>query len=543
MRRVVPLILLASVAAYAAACGGDGGSAAPETTGPDAGVQAPDASPLVEDAGLVDAMVVDSGPPRCKPKGGGPYWVEEGQPVLATVSCAGAPAVVTVAPLPAGATFDDATKQLTWTPTLAQAGVYVLTVTVPSTGETATFKIGVADKFDDPANVPLDPLTYTEEFGLPVLHLDTSPTISDAAQTPASIRYRGHVYSAEAKYRGAASLQYPKKSFTVKFDKLDKFNEPYFPPAGFLKKRTLVLMTTFDDNAYVRNRLAFEMWNKLDPTHIRVQHYSAVVVLNGQYQGLYAVTDHVDGYLMEDHDLLQEGNLYKAVTHDANFKLTKHTGGAAKTILWDGFEKQEGLPEQGQPGAFDDLVALVNFVATSDQATFAAGIGTRIDVKAYQDWLILTTAIEARDTLGKNSYHYHDPAGGLFQMVPWDFNASFGQTWQTKRDPPNADPEAISTINHLFTRFLTEPAFAAALKTRYDATLKKEISQASVMAALDVMLAEVDKCARRDERKWRAKYLTYAGWSTRTDFTDFDGEVAYTKQWIKDRWTWLDAKY
>lgn len=500
-----------------------------------------DGSAVVVDA-AVDATV-DARSPPCLPTGGGPHWSEEGQPISVTVRCAGAPTALTLDPLPEGALFDESTGALSWTPTLAQAGVYLLTIRAPATGERAVLKLGVADKFDDPQNAPVDPATYTEEHGLPVLHLDVDPAISDRDYTPASVRYRGHRYTAEAKHRGASSLGYPKKSFTLKFARDDKFNEPSLPPGGFRDKRKVTLTTTFDDNSYVRQRLSFQVWNQLDPAHIQVQHYSAVVFLNGQYQGLYAVTDHVDGYLMEDHGLLQDGNLYKAVNHDANFKLVRHSSGAAKALLSEGYEKQDGLPLMGEPGAFDDLIDLVRFVATADTATFASDIGKRVLVKEYQDWLITCTAILARDSLGKNSYHYHDPAGGLWRVVPWDFNASFGQTWQTRRDPANADPDGLLPINQLFVRLMNEPDLGAALKARYGGALKQEISQERVLAAFEAMVREVDACARRDERRWRARYLTYGGWATRTDFTDFDGEVAYVRQWITSRWAWLNGKY
>ena len=43
----------------------------------------------------------------------------------------------------------------------------------------------------------------------------------------------------------------------------------------------------------------------------------------------------------------------------------------------------------------------------------------------------------ADDSGGKNAYLYFDPVGGLIHHVPWDFNHSLGQTWQTEREASN----------------------------------------------------------------------------------------------------------
>src|SRR6185503_8108549 len=109
--------------------------------------------------------------------------------------------------------------------------------------------------------------------------------------TPAIITFRGHRFTGEAKYRGGASLGYPKLSFTLKFADDDLFSEP---GSGFVDRRKVVLTSTFDDNSYVRQRMAFELWNRLDPEHLQIRQASAVVFVNGEYRGLYALTDHVD---------------------------------------------------------------------------------------------------------------------------------------------------------------------------------------------------------------------------------------------------------
>ena len=480
---------------------------------------------------------------QCDPVAGGPYWLLEGESlVTGGITCATGLVLAgtdfTIDPLPVGASYDPATTQLSWTPGLAQGAVYELTVTAVPFGETTTLKIGVADRWDDPDNVPVqDWSIYTEEYGLPVLHLQADPGVNADAYTPATVQYRGHTYVSEAKWRGAASLGYPKKSFSLKFAKDDKFSEPDYA-GGFVDKRKLVLISTFDDNAYVRQRLAYELWNILDPEHVQIQVYSGVVFLNGVYHGLYTFADHVDGYLMEDHGLDQAGNLYKARTHDANFRLEN------KDTPHQGLTKEEGTPLDGEPGAYDDLDELITFVATASDQDFHAQLDQRIDRRDYEDWWIFVSLIMGDDSAGKNSYHYHDPiVDAPWRFAPWDFNDSFGQTWQTARKGFDAQPEGYVWANELFARLLDSPTYGGPLRSRYGEALTGVYAVDAVLERYDAMVDETADSGLRDQGRWQAEYTTYGGWNFRNDFTDYDGEVLFLRQWIVDRWAFVAAIY
>lgn len=269
--RWLGMFALASACSDPAAASSDASSSGddplPTTSSGDASASSSDATSSIADtSGTVSSEAVPDIPtPACGPSGGGPHWLLEGESIEVNVVCTSGTMLpgdaFVIDPLPDGATYDPVTATMAWTPALDQAAVYELTVSTPQTGESAIVKIGIADRWDAPDNVPVvDPLIYTEEYGLPVLHLQVSPEINDGAYTPATTIYRGHTYTMEAKYRGAASLGYPKKSFTLEFSKDDKFNEPQLA-GGFEDKRKIVLISTFDDNAYVRQRLAYELWN------------------------------------------------------------------------------------------------------------------------------------------------------------------------------------------------------------------------------------------------------------------------------------------
>jgi spore coat protein CotH len=534
------------------AADGGGTDAAEPDAGHDAGHDA--AAPAALDAGRPDTGTpdaeVDAGTViHCDPTGGGPYYLQEAETVTVKLRCATklkVPAkALSFVDLPLGASFDESTATLTWTPTLDQAGTYHLAIVAAPWSEMGSVELQIADRWDDVNNVPVtDPASYTEEYGLPVIHLTTDPGVNNDTYTPATIVYRGHTFTgAQAKLRGANSSNYPKRSYTLKLTKDDKWSDA---KENFVGRRKVTLITSFDDNSYLRQRLAFELWNRLSPSHIQVKTYWGVLFLNGAYYGLYTVADHVDGYLMEDSGLRQDGNLYKARLHDANFRVLDSYGNA-KVTPHDGYTKEEGVPVDGQPGAYDDLDAFLTWVETASDSEFASDLGMHIVQRDYEDWWLFTSFIMADDSTDKNSYHYHDPTlpTSLWRYTPWDMNESFGQDWLTMRMAPNqTDPEGYYLgMNHLFERFLAEPTIATPLRTRYHDTLRSQYALKKILALYDAMLAEVDASARRDEAKWRDTYRSYFQWSWRTDFTTYEEEAAYVRQWIADRHAYLSTIY
>jgi CotH protein len=498
---------------------------------------------------------VEQGPPgACQPRASaGPYWLTEGDEVAITVECGTGAELpgdaFAITNLPPNASFDAAARTITFAPALDQAGVYTLGIGIRDTSDAGQVEVQVADAFDVPGNAPVNPATYTEEFGVPVLHLSADPAINADAYLPASITYRGHTFAdAEAKYRGQTSLRYAQKSFTLKFAKEDRFGDASSVP-GFVDKRKVTLTTTFDDNSYLRARLSFELWNRVGVEHVQVQSYSAVVYLNGEFWGLYTITDHIDRHLMEDSNLFEDGNLYKARNHDANFRLVRSEEPLGpKLSLSEGYTKEEGTPLAGEPDANADLEGLVSWVASSSQSAFLAELDSRIVRREYEDWWLLVSLIIAGDSVGKNSYHYRDARvgapDGRFHVVPWDFNDSFGQSYLTFREgrEANRDPEELVDYNLLFERLLSEPTTREPMIARLREVLANEWELGSVLQTYDAWAGEIAGVAARNERKWGADYVSHFA-DYRPTFTTHDEELAFVRQWISDRWSHVSDYY
>ncbi|MCC7073678.1 MAG: CotH kinase family protein [Deltaproteobacteria bacterium] len=527
--------LAALVAAMSVACPvdpnatADGGVHTPR----DAGVDTP------RDAGS-DA---DAGPPAqpCVPRATGASSVTEGETIDVEVACATGRADVSLVlgALPDGATAapHPGGVHLVWPTDLDDAQALDVEVTVPDLGETGTVHLAVADASLEVDNVPpVDPLRYPEEHGLPVIFLSHEPAAEEYEAV--TVIAGGHQYSGtEAKLRGASSLGYPKRSFTVRLDKDDRYQ---LPARGFVERKKIVLISTFDDNSYVRQRLAYQLYDRTDggAPHTTLAATSAVLYVGGSYFGLYTLADHVDRDLFEE-TLGQGdgGNLYKSVNHNANFRRERFPRGSGdKSFLGDGWELRD---EPDLPvGQWDDLVALVAFTTDADEATFDAQIGSRVSVSDLAAWWVFATSVVGADSYGKNAYLYKEHASAPFRYAPWDFNHSFGQAWETSRTDPATPVDTGWPIdtNQLWERLLASPEHGPMLRAVAEEALAGPLSLTNVLVLFDAMVADVEPSARKDQAVWGADYAAYY---PRGDLQDFDGEVAYTRAWIEERWAFL----
>ncbi len=520
MSKLPPLVLIPFAAAVGSACGGDSSPAG----GADAGVPEVDAAPA----------------DQCSFVPNEPVWVVEGEPLSVEISCGSGEALndLILGELPEGASFDDATQTLTWTPGLDQAAVYTIERSSEALFASTPLEIGVADALGNPGNIPIvDPSAYTMELGLPVIFIDHEPA-GDENFEPMQVTYGGKVHEAEAKLRGKSSLSYPKKSYALRFDKFDAFGESRF--ADFPNRTRVILTSTFDDNTYVRQRMAFELWSRLAPS-IDIKAYSAVVYRGTEYRGIYTISDHVNSELMARNGLSDGGNVYKAENHDANFRTTRNNG-SAKSTLHQGYSKTEGNPDEGEEGAFADLEELVSFVATSDDATFNDGIADLISIDDYAAWWIHVTFILANDSAGKNSYHYHD-AARAWRVAPWDFNDSFGQNWQTRRTD-SEDYEPFFSRNEIFVRLQAHPTHGPAIRQRYKELLEDgALAPDALRTLLDQYQAEIELAAARDWARWENEYRSFSRWNDRSDFTSHEEEFQYLRTWIDERWQFALERY
>ncbi len=425
-----------------------------------------------------------------------------------------------------------------WFTTGRDGGRHRLTVSAigPSGGlpETRTVDVWLADNPDAPDATPPEPATYTEEWGLPVVHIEHDLPL-DTDDVPATFTVRGDEITGEVKIRGATSVAYPKNSFTLDFDS----DELTVAEWGEDARGHMVLTSTFDDNSYMRQKLTFDVWTELavrsGQTRLAPRTFFAVVYLNREYHGLYLASDRLDDEHARQMGFGGDGDLFKAVTHDANYdRFDEH--GALKDDLAMGWEKNGGA----DPDDLTGIRTLTEQMADMAPGRFVEIAPAVVQVESFLDWYLLVMAGFVEDSVGKNAYVYQDDHTGLWSAAPWDFNASWGQSWKTLR----RDPEQLrdhTEHNRVFDLIEQTRDSREMLVARYEAlhTDDGPLSSAWQLQKLEAYDAQIHAAALRDEAKWGAEYRTFFRWvedrDEDDDWTDFEGELAYLRAWIPAR--------
>jgi spore coat protein H len=467
-------------------------------------------------------------------------WFSEADLVEFTVGCSGElpteQARIELLVQPTGASFEPDSSTLSWATGPASGGRADLVFQVDSDDgqvpHAGTVTVWVADDPSQPDNQPVDPSTYTEEWGLPVVHVQPQGLL-DQEYVGADLWFDGQHYEAGIKIRGAASAGYPKNSYTLRFDGPELVVRRWD-----VTRDRLVLITTFDDNSYVRQKLIYDQWLAMadywGQSRLTPRTFFAVLYLDGQYRGLYTAIDHPDDEFVGQMGFGDDGNLYKSVNHDANFG-PDLANGSPKTSLHAGYEKKEGEP----PGDFSDLDALVGFTSLATPQQLVDGADEWLDLREFMDWFLLVHYSASGDSAGKNCYLYNDPGGSGFRYTPWDFNHSWGQNWRTYRVGAD-DLNDYTWHNRVFASIQAVPETDAELWQRFEQMREDgPFSEQWIEDRVDGYYDQIQPSAERDWAMWANAYYIYGGWAGARDqagdWTDYEGEKAYLYAWLEAR--------
>lgn len=237
--------------------------------------------------------------------------------------------------------------------------------------------------------------------------------------------------SAQVRGRGNSSWNYPKKSIRLKFDsKRSMLGSPY-------SAKTWILISNYGDKSLLRNMIAYDMSERFSGLDYTVMHEFIDVYLDGEYYGLFMLTDKID---------VGEGRVDIDETIHTDPAKTAYIIeiGAANpdtpgTKGMDCFSTERdpnrtyyiNYPDTDDP-AYDPDVHLAYIEDYINQCLAALSeknwekICNLIDVDSFVDYYLLQELFLNKDAFWRSVHFYKEPGGKLHAGPVWDFDQGVG---------------------------------------------------------------------------------------------------------------------
>jgi spore coat protein CotH len=224
-----------------------------------------------------------------------------------------------------------------------------------------------------------------------------------------SITFNGVTLDSVAiRTKGGSSLSSVARSTSDRYSFKVDINE-YVSGQKFFGLKKFTLQNSFNDPSYMREVLAYELMDEMGvptPENAYVNFY-----VNGELFGLYLMVEAIDGEFLENHFANSNGDLYKP-------------DGVGSDLLWisSDISSYSEINLQNNEDTTDNG-AFLNLVTELDEGSTEV-----VDVDGLLRYMSVSTALSNLDsyhgTLAHNYYLYDQD--GVFSLLPWDFNESFG---------------------------------------------------------------------------------------------------------------------
>ncbi|MEI5908017.1 CotH kinase family protein [Bacillus spongiae] len=282
---------------------------------------------------------------------------------------------------------------------------------------------------------------------LPTYHLHFHPLdlfelrsdIWSEVPVQATLKNRKKKLQVDVVYRGSHIRKFKKKSYHIQF----------YKPKTFKGVKELHLNSEFNDPSLLRNKLSLDFFSQLGILSPKSHHMA--LNINSNYEGVYLALESVDEHFLKDR-CLPPGAIYYAVNDDANFSLMSEIDQDVKKSLKVGYERKCG--HKADDLALEKFIYNIN---STPPAKFEEMISKHLHVEQYLKWLAGIVCVQNFDGFVHNYALYYNRKNHLFQLIPWDYDATWGRDVNGK----DLHPEyvRIEGFNTLSARLLAVPTY------------------------------------------------------------------------------------
>ncbi len=404
-----------------------------------------------------------------------------------------------------------------------------------------------------------DVITYEQlkqqltEKSLPIVNLSVNlSSVSKDNYTNATIeiadpqkRTDGNTvttFNCKVKYRGASSINYNKKSFAVKL--LDDSGESLDATVlGIREDDSWILNAMAIDRVRMRDRLCFDIWNDFSTVPYGTDFgnrngtkgYFVELFVNGNYHGLYCMTDKVNRKLLgvkkvktdDSGNPIINGVLYKCGDWGIGAYLQGYYSQSMYNSSWNTWELDypDDYPNET---SYTPLKNFIDYCAYTSDDDFTSGLDENLYMQNVIDYNVFYLALGLRDNTMKNSFLsiVNINKGKRMLITPWDLDTSLGGEWEGSYHDYVADNDMIMKVM-LFSRlwYGNINKYQTSVADQWRTLSKTILSKDAFNERVDTYVSQF-----KESGAWEREYNAWNG-NPVTLKKDLDEEADYIKTW------------
>ena len=344
--------------------------------------------------------------------------------------------------------------------------------------------------------------------------------------------------------RGNSTWKWEKKPYKIKLDEKAAL-------LGLDDNRDWILLANYADKSLIRNTLAYELGRVLDALYWTPHSYPVDLFVNGEYQGVYAIGEHMEvasgrvdieeGSTEVDTDyFLEVGGM--APTGDINGVHYFHTNSLLVRFATFKSPDYQTITNEQKKYIKDYFEAAEKAIQNGE------GYEEYIDVDSFVDWIILHELSYNIDSCFRRSCFILKEKGGKIKMGPvWDFDLAFGNfSYDNKKYNDLAtygsDEKGAYVSYNWCTYLLRDEEFCARLTERWN-ELKDEII-AVTEETIDTYGTILDSGSQQKNFEvwdiWDKRAGFQSKWCSAEN--SFEKQLNYLENFVKTRADWLDKE-
>ncbi len=329
-----------------------------------------------------------------------------------------------------------------------------------------------------------------------------------------SSNFRG---TAQIKGRGNTSWGFPKKGYKFKLDEKAGL-------LGMAPEKDWVLLANYLDGTHLLNAVAMKTGQLLELPF--TNHIEPLEVnLNGQYLGLYMLTEQIevkknrvnigdDGILLELDQYFDEPWKFRSAAFNLPV-MVKHPELKSATEL---------APIRAQFEQLEALVASADFPNNNYQDF--------IDVESLASFLLVCLLTDNRELNHPKSTFLYKTKMGKWTMGPiWDFDWAFAyegtlRHFSSFNKTLFSAPRGVGS--NFFSKLMAAPAVKAAMQQKWTTFKAQKLPE--LLTYIDQYAAKIESARARDFQRWQRGGL------------DFREDVFKLRTWLKNRADFIDGE-